>query len=230
MTYLIYDNNIHTWLNERGLVPAESFFQVLRCHAEKYKKENKLSRIEDVYKSAGICRSQIHYWESHPYSTQTKHSYRHKIIANFAELFNLNETEKEALANSAGLSLIYGIPSNQSLLFSLYLASLAGDLKRHTGALSNVVSERMFEYVRKGIIPTKESALALGITLDFSLYDLQISLNRAGYALSNSLPNDIMIKWILQNNDKRLSGMELLQSINETLYKYGFPILMTREK
>jgi len=88
----------------------------------------------------------------------------------------------------------------------------------------------MFRHIKSGRFLRKEPVLALLIALGLELEDIQFALKKAGFILSDSLPRDSIIIWMLNNesiNQKR--EMRLMQ-INEILYSLGQPLLMTRLK
>jgi len=85
----------------------------------------------------------------------------------------------------------------------------------------------MFQYIKKGAVPSKESLIALAVSMDCGIDIIQDLLKRAGYILSASLPNDVIILWILKNST---NNSNRLQDINHVLYSFDLPLLMTREK
>lgn len=132
------------------------------------------------------------------------------------------ENECESLANKAGLSLLY----DENISLAMYLKDRnikTGELVR--GAL---ISERMFQYYLKGKKPTKQALLAIVISLDFPVSDIDILLRKYGYCLSNSLPNDAVAIWFLKNYYTQKNGVMTLDSINEVLEKLELPLLMTK--
>ena len=138
-------------------------------------------------------------------------------------MFELNKDESESLANKAGISLL----ADEN--FTEYLRSLIEKSGCPSSELYNnaQVSERMFQYIKRGALPSKETLLALAVSMSSGIDDVQDLLRRAGYVLSNSLPNDVIILWMLKNSANKTL---LLQSINLVLHDFGLPLLMTREK
>lgn len=96
---------IDIWIAERGIQMSPGFAETLRGYANIYKKNNGL-RLSDVYMLLGCSKQNISYWEAHCDSTQSRNSV-YSVIRRAAELFKLNESEAEKLANSAGLSLCF---------------------------------------------------------------------------------------------------------------------------
>lgn len=87
----------------------------------------------------------------------------------------------------------------------------------------------MFQYVKNGKKPTKETALALAVSMNLTPEDTQRLLKSAGYVLSKSIPSDAVILWLLSNGEQNQNSSKLFQ-INEVLYALDMPLLMTREK
>jgi len=95
---------------------------------------------------------------------------------------------------------------------------------------SALVSDRMFRYIRSGKHLTKESILAILITINCTLDDIQDCLKKAGFILSNSLPADMVIMWTLKNDLPNIKEVNPVHYINETLDNLRLPLLMTRLK
>lgn len=91
------------------------------------------------------------------------------------------------------------------------------------------ISERMFYCFLKNKIPAKNSLLAICITLDMSLEEIEKVLFKAGYVLSNSIILDVIIKKLLKDEKIKLKGDRLIY-INNILFELKLPLLMTREK
>lgn len=87
----------------------------------------------------------------------------------------------------------------------------------------------MFQYVKNDRNPTKETALAIAAAMNMSLEDTIRLLKSAGYVLSKSIPSDMVILWMLSNQEGKQNKSMLFQ-INETLYELELPLLMTRDK
>lgn len=140
-------------------------------------------------------------------------------------MFSLNDVEAEALANKAGFSL------RTTLDFHLYLQALIEKHSKQSEKFykSAQISERMYYYIKNGVMPSKETLIAILITLGFDVEEIQDILTKGGYRLSESLPNDMIILWMLKNwaFDKNTNR---LQRINEVLYDLELPLLMTRTK
>lgn len=82
----------------------------------------------------------------------------------------------------------------------------------------------------KKTVPTKQALLAIVIALNFPVYDIDRILRSYGYCLSESLAEDVVVKWYVNNSNQRSSGAGLLNEINDVLEKMGLPLLMTRIK
>ena len=137
---------IDSWLAERDIRLAAGFAQTLRGYANTYKKANGI-RLSDVYALLGCSKQNVSYWEAHCDSTQSKSSV-YSVIRSAAVLFNLNETEAEQLANSAGLSLCF---EGGELLKQLGYKGKPCAVSRDAA-----ISERMLRHYKKN--PFKASA------------------------------------------------------------------------
>lgn len=161
------------------------------------------------------------YWAAHPYSTQARKSI-YKVIRNAEVLFGLSETQAEALANTAGLSLFW---EENGLTEYLYL-NYRGKLKDLYD--SALISERMFRYYRT-MMPTKQALLAIAIALELQVDEIDILLHKCGYCLSQSIPCDVVVKWFVNSQSYKKAGASLLGEINMVLNEMGLPLLMTRQ-
>lgn len=129
--------------------------------------------------------------------------------------------EMEMLANKAGLSL------------SEHEDGLSAVREKHTGLIKNLyenaqISERMFRHY-KTKEPTKQALLAIAVSLGMSFHETDALLHKYGYCLSKSLASDMVIRWYLTWEPEGKSSMDLLDTINGTLYDMGLPLLMTRQ-
>lgn len=174
--------------------------------------------MAEVYALLGCTKQSISYWAMHAYSTQPKKSV-YGVISRAAELFALSVEEAEALANSAGLSLQY---QGGDLVESL------GYQGKRTELCSRaMISERMLR-LYKTRIPTKETLLALAVTLCNDCAEIDTVLHRYGYCLSDSIVGDLVVRWYVTNNGDCVDG-RLIYPINETLSDMGLPLLMTKQ-
>lgn len=130
---------INEWLTERGISLAVGFAPTLRKYADEYGRKNGLKLCE-VYSLLGCSKQNVSYWDLHGDSTQSKHSVL-SVIRQAAKLFELSGDDAEALANSAGLSLMF---EGGDLIEYLGYKGRKCDLCR--GA---VISERMLRYYKK---------------------------------------------------------------------------------
>lgn len=130
---------INEWLTERGIDLAIGFAPTLRKYADEYGRKNNLKLCE-VYSLLGCSKQNVSYWDLHSDSTQSKRSVLN-VIRQAARLFELSDEEEEALANSAGLSLMF---EGGDLIECLGYKGRKCDLCR--GA---VISERMLRYYKK---------------------------------------------------------------------------------
>ena len=70
--------------------------------------------------------------------------------------------------------------------------------------------------------------MAITLSLNMSLDELQTILKKYGYCLSKSIAADMVVKWFITC---RNGGSEkILYTVNEVLEEMGLPLLMTRIK
>lgn len=83
------------------------------------------------------------------------------------------------------------------------------------------IDRRLFSKIRshKNYIPSKDTVLALAIALELTVDETSALLRRAGYALSHSIPRDIIIECFI---DARVWDIPL---IDDTLYAFSLPLL-----
>lgn len=150
-------------------------------------------------------------------------NYKQNIVINAANVFKLSEAEKEKLANKAGIS-IYKDPN-----FKEYLNNLLKNSNKKNKAICDtaMLSDRMFHHIKTDYHPTKTSLLALAISLELKIEEINLLLQKAGYVLSASIPLDMVIKYLLE---RYLEKHNCLDIINNELFKLDLPRLMTREK
>lgn len=88
----------------------------------------------------------------------------------------------------------------------------------------------MLRYIKSEKLPSKETLLAVAISLGVETAEIQRLLKAAGYALSASLPNDAVVLWLLKHDERESKSESPLFHINEVLDELGLPLLMTRWK
>lgn len=140
-------------------------------------------------------------------------------------MFSLNDKEAEDLANKAGLTL----EPKESFQTCLIILKNKYEKKSRLFYQNANISERMFQYIKNGKKPTKETTLAIAVSMNLTPEDTQRLLRSAGYVLSKSIPSDAVILWLLSNEEHNQNASKLFQ-INEVLYALDMPLLMTREK
>jgi hypothetical protein len=148
-------------------------------------------------------------------------NFKQELIQSAARLFCLSETQKEELANKAGLSL----QSDKN--FTVKFRQI---IKQSTKSCREIyeeaqVSERMFYLIKSGRIPTKTTLISLAITLDLDIEEIENLLKKAGYVLSKSIEFDLIIRWLITNNRHKHNR---IVEINEILNKLELPLLMTK--
>ncbi|MDR0272669.1 MAG: hypothetical protein LBI27_05065 [Clostridiales bacterium] len=146
---------------------------------------------------------------------------KYEVIKTAGKHFGLCANETESLANKAGLSLC--ADESFKKMFGDLLCEYP-ESKRRLCEMS-LVSERMFRYIKEGRFLKKEPVLSLAISMGASFETIQTLLKKAGYVLSNSLPNDAVVMWILRNEIKK----NPVYLANEILESLGLPLLMTGE-
>jgi transcriptional regulator with XRE-family HTH domain len=167
----------------------------------------------------GCSKQNLSRWENNPCSTHaTAKNAKLKTVAKASALFELSAPQAESLANKAGLSLFCRDNA---------LAELLGNYKgKYCDLLSSAgVSERMFQYYMAGKEPSKQALLAIAVSLGLPVSETETLLNRYGYCLSRSLPNDAVVRRFLENH--RVTPMLLIE-INEVLSKLDLPELATK--
>lgn len=142
------------------------------------------------------------------------------MIRKAIELFELSDTQAEALINSAGLSLEF---EGGDIIEALGYKGKLRDLCRKA-----MVSERMLRRYRHEI-PAKQTIIALAVVLGKSADETDSILRKYGYCLSDSIIGDVVVKWYLTIEQNETNEELLIFSINETLEKMGVPLLMTRQ-
>ena len=150
-------------------------------------------------------------------------NFKLNIIYAAAKLFELSDTEREILANKAGLTL-----NKNNNDFNEYINSLIFfSHKKHKLIYDKaLISDRMYRHIRSDYHPTKGSLLGLAISLDLQTDEIYLLLQKAGYVLSESIAFDMVIKHLLENPQTAKSVFY----INDILYELNLPLLMTREK
>lgn len=152
--------------------------------------------------------------------------FKQTVILNAQSLFGLSVRETEELANKAGLTL----ERRETFQECFNLLKKKYENKSQLSYQNANISERMFQYIKNDRNPTKETVLAIAAAMDMELEDTKRLLKSAGYVLSKSVPSDMVILWLLSNNDPNQNTIPVLFQINETLYALDMPLLMTREK
>ncbi len=169
----------------------------------------------------GCSKQVFSKWENTPCSTHaTARALKTAVIRSASRLFELTEREQEELANSAGLSL-GGTRTQLHKIISNY------DGKQCDMLCGASVSERMFQYYLHGKEPTKQALLAISVYAGLSLEEIEELLIDYGYCLSRSVESDAIVLWYLENYP-HMNRRKLLTRINETLYAFELPLIMTK--
>ena len=129
------------------------------------------------------------------------------------------------MANSAGLSL------KANTDFSRYLVNLIRNKSKHKKLYEYAqISERMFQRIKAGRIPTKESLISILVSLELGLDEVKTTLEKAGYTLSDSIAWDVVVKTFILEFENTGNYENAAYRINDVLYDMDMPLLMTREK
>lgn len=219
------NNKAMQWLAQRGQIPKEGFVSALSRLSKHYKKKHKIKNLNEVYQMLGTRKEYIYYWKQHPYSTQTNKKHKYRVIRAASDLFGLTPNEEEHLANQAGLSM--KIDEN----FCAYFFQNIIDKKPYKEIYERAqVSERMFRYIKEKRIPTKETLLALMISLELKQEEMNQLLPKAGYVLSDSIVFDMVVKELMMQVETVQDYSNAIFHINHVLYDLELPLLMTRKK
>lgn len=152
-------------------------------------------------------------------------NFKYKVIRAAAREFLLDTDEEERLANKAGLSM------RADANFQEYLISLIENKTQIKKLYEHAqISERMFQYIKNGRIPTKQSLIAIAVSLELGLEEIKRLLSKAGYALSDSIAWDMIVAVLLQQSETVGDYCNAVARINTVLFDLGLPLLMTREK
>ena len=212
--------------------------------------------MKEVYALLGENPSAVYNWRYNESSAQSRQSFKHGFIIKVGKVFGLEHDETEALANKAGLSVSFLLPSgdggtdcgagqascadkpiidgsvNEGFAkhFNGLLSAYSG--KKAELCVAATVEDRMFRHIKSGRYLRKESVLALLIAMGLSFGDIRCALAKAGYALSHSVPGDIVVIWMFEkgNVESIADGGARLHEINMELHRLGLPLLMTRAK
>lgn len=151
--------------------------------------------------------------------------FKYNVVRDAADLFGLSKYEAEILANSAGLSL------KANTDFSRYLVNLIRNKSKHKKLYEYAqISERMFQRIKAGRIPTKESLISILVSLELGLDEVKTTLEKAGYTLSDSIAWDVVVKTFILEFEDTGNYENAAYKINDVLYDMDMPLLMTREK
>ncbi|MDE6025022.1 MAG: hypothetical protein K2G45_06190 [Lachnospiraceae bacterium] len=168
----------------------------------------------------GCNKTDVSRWENNPCSTHVSVTdKKRKVVKKTMDLLELGEKKAEQLISRAGLTL-----EKEGSSIKDAIVSYDG----HIGAFAakSQISERMLQYYKNGKIPTKQVILAMAITLEYTVEEIQWLLRNNGFCLSKSLPNDVVVLWGLQELPR--DGL-FLYRINEILEDLELPMLMTKQ-
>lgn len=144
----------------------------------KYIQKNQGITLNKVYALLGCTKQNVSYWSLHSDRVQARNSIC-QVIRNAESLFGLKESEVEALADSAGISLCF---EGGDLLEKLNYIGKHKDLCERAN-----ISERMLRHY-KNSAPTKQALLAILIALNQSCEEINLILRQYGYCFFIVLP------------------------------------------
>jgi len=143
-------------------------------------------------------------------------------------------TEEQALLKSQSQSKIIGTSEDKAINanFSKHFNDILSTypVKKMELYEAALVSDRMFRHIKSGRFLRKEPVLALLVVIGLNVASIQELLKMAGYILSRSISNDVVVMWLLENEPTNFNGRKRLYRINEILESLDLPLLMTREK
>ena len=149
-------------------------------------------------------------------------NFRYKFILKCSQLFPLNLEETEELANKAGLSILYFDIDEGFPLFDTQWFCSGRQLCHDAN-----ITERMLEYIKGGMRPSKETLLSIAISMGYRVEEIQKLMKTCGYVLSDSIPADRVVLYYLINNDV-VGGTSLVWQINTILEELELELLGTK--
>lgn len=222
---------INQWLKERNLVCEENFGESLYNLALEYSEKNQVT-LESVWKELGVTKQNINYWRYHDQSLTTQLMSKRMAILNAESLFQLSISQRDDLATRAGLSVLDSADTKKSNikfshLFAEKLISWNDKPSRLYQSLG--IDKTTFYRIKSGVSLRKDTLIILFILMDFTSDEIKEYLKIAGYTLSQSIPREIIISWLLEKDLKSTIGEKCLEQINHLLYDLELPLLQTRK-
>ncbi|MCL1934914.1 MAG: hypothetical protein FWF57_00825 [Defluviitaleaceae bacterium] len=221
------------YFKEEDIKLEKDYIELFNKFIKDYKNQNHV-KLKDIYSDLEINCQIIYRWKLKIMSTQSKNYTKQKFIKNVGDLFNLNSSQLEEIANRAGFSFINKLSGEE---FSYYFNSILDKYKNDKFKKNKdlyeeaLISKEMFYHIKAGRHLRKESLLALFIVMELDLENIQLALSKSGYILSKSLINDFIIILMLKSEKlHKLRGFKRLEVINEELFNRDLPTLGTREK
>ena len=200
---------------------APSFGEALHTYASAYANQHATTR-EQVYQLLGTTRQSVHTWRNGLSADRIPHNKKYQLVTCATNLFKLNDTAQEQLANQAGITLDspfwrVGVQPFLSV-FSQHLTSYKGTVKALCDDAN--ISERMLQHTKHGRHLSKEGLLALAIALQLMLAQIQTLLQTTGRLLSASNLRDVIVTQLLT-----AKASITLYHLNARLHHLGLPIL-----
>lgn len=127
-------------------------------------------------------------------------------------------------------------PNKEFSKYFCYMLKAYPASNKYLWGIATHISESVFYSIRRGEHLKKESILALLIAMGVNLDEIQKILSKADFTLSDSIPRDKVIKYLLEEEACNISydflcrTKKRLHKINEELEMLGVPLLKPRDK
>lgn len=176
------DNRIDKYFKINGIKRDIEFTALLNEFILQYQKKHQISKNE-ILKTLGISKQRLFYWSLNQENLYRSVKKIHFVTNRAINLFQINNSIGEKIANSAGLSIVHLKSDKQDdnsfiIKFNELLSEWKGSYK-NLYELANV-SEQMFYKYKIGKNINKYSLTALLIVLEISKEDIQLTLNLKG--------------------------------------------------
>ena len=218
---------IKEWLKERHLVCEENFGEALYRLALDHSEKTGMT-LTEIWRELGITRQNVNYWMYHQRSTMSQLNIKRFTIEHAKKLFLLSESDTDLLAKKAGIKrLDFGKEEGQ---IKKFICIFSTELNRCEGKQVELyksarLDKRTFYRIKSGKNLRKETLLSVLLVMNLSLNEIKSYLELTGYVLSSSLPVDIVLVYLLQNDLANVYGAERLDAIIDLLHDLGEPWL-----
>lgn len=134
-----------------------------------------------IYSLLGCSKQNLSYWHSKQNSSNASKKAKISVVLKAQELFSLSDEQAEELANRAGLTL--DIRNGYSLSEILRRRRLSN----HRVYRNALVSERMFFHCKNGAHVTKESLIAIAVSMGLTVDETDGLLRGCGESVNRIL-------------------------------------------